>query len=497
MSAEPGPSFRWGIVTRRSKMNVDGTEGSTRRQEIAVASHIKGSGMGVVVATYSDIASAYDEDAKRPEFENALIDLKAGRIDGIAVWKIDRLVRRAKHYRMVLDVLEESGGRLFSLVEGIDTAAEGTAKVITSIVLNLLVSLAEMESENTSTRVLLMHEDRARQGLVQRSHIRPFGHSDDWTQIVPHEACLIREAAERVLKGESMLSIVKDWRWRGIQTARGYEWHPSPLFCVLRSPRLIGKREYGGSLFDYADVPPILDEETWQRVQDALDARGLEVGRKESRLVSNIAVCPHCEAPIVGDNRGGSRGGDGSQTYVCRRRPKYPNACGRLCAAGAHVDRVVGERVVEFLQDRTRVMALLKQHAHGPEMEALHQREAELSDSLLALDQALKPPPGKPRMPIDRYWALVEEVEEERRQIHRRLAVTREATLLAETLEFGGDAATVWAERDVHWRRSILRLVTERIEIGPGGQERSLRGKSGFFAGKTFDPERVRIKFTA
>jgi hypothetical protein len=130
-------------------------------------------------------------------------------------------------------------------------------------------------------------------------------------------------------------------------------------------------------------------------------------------------------------------------------------------------------------------------------MEALHQREAELSDSLLALDQALKPPPGKPRMPIDRYWALVEEVEEERRQIHRRLAVTREATLLAETLEFGGDAATVWAERDVHWRRSILRLVTERIEIGPGGQERSLRGKSGFFAGKTFDPERVRIKFAA
>jgi DNA invertase Pin-like site-specific DNA recombinase len=25
------------------------------------------------------------------------------------VWKIDRLVRRAKHYRRVLDVLEESG----------------------------------------------------------------------------------------------------------------------------------------------------------------------------------------------------------------------------------------------------------------------------------------------------------------------------------------------------------------------------------------------------
>jgi DNA invertase Pin-like site-specific DNA recombinase len=78
--------------------------------------------MGRVVAVYSDIASAYDERAKRPEFENALIDLQAGRIDGLACWKVDRLVRRTNQYRRVLDVLEKSGGRLFSLSEGIDTA---------------------------------------------------------------------------------------------------------------------------------------------------------------------------------------------------------------------------------------------------------------------------------------------------------------------------------------------------------------------------------------
>jgi hypothetical protein len=193
----------------------------------------------------------------------------------------------------------------------------------------------------------------------------------------------------------------------------------------------------------------------------------------------------------VGDSRG-----DGALTYVCRKRPKYPNACGGVFAASSHVDGVIGERVVGFLQDKNRVVAVLKQHANGPEMEALHQREAELSDSLLALEQALKPPPGVPRLPIDRYWALVTEVEEERRQIHRRLAVTREATLLAEVLnvEWSLDE---WEERPVGWQRSILKLIVERLEIAPVGQGGARLRKGNRFVGRAFDPERVKIKFAA
>jgi hypothetical protein len=43
--------------------------------------------MGQVVAVYSDIASAYAVNAKRPDFEAALDDLRAGRIDGIASFR--------------------------------------------------------------------------------------------------------------------------------------------------------------------------------------------------------------------------------------------------------------------------------------------------------------------------------------------------------------------------------------------------------------------------
>jgi site-specific DNA recombinase len=486
MATEPGPEFRWGVITRRSKFNADGTEGSTRRQEQELRRSISQNSMGRVVACYSDVASAYDESAHRPEFENALQDLKAGRIDGIAVWKVDRLVRRARQYRDVLDVLEASGGRLFSLVEGIDTAAEGVPKVITNIVLNILVALAEMESDNTSVRVALMHMDRARQGLPHRNSMRPFGHDESWFALVPEEVEYIHEAARRVLAGERINAIARDWTRRGVRTPRGAtRWGPDTLKCILTSPRMVAQREYGETLFELEDVPPIMERDLWERLCDKLKNR-TEYSPAVSRLASGILHCgATCGLPLVGD-----RDRRGLPTYKCRKRRHERSACGGVEALCGPVDAVVGEQLVEFLNDRERVGALLRQHASGPEMEALHERIAELNDSLTALDAALNPPAGKPRMPLPRYWAQVESIEAERESITRRLAVTREASILAEALSVEWTEEE-WTGRPLEWRRAILRLCVERMELEPRGQGKGREGPA------VFDPERVRVKFSA
>jgi DNA invertase Pin-like site-specific DNA recombinase len=123
MAAEPGPDFRWGVLLRRSKysrkVGANGEiilfEESTDRQELEVVWHIRQHNMGAVVEVYKDIASAWKPGAQRPRFKHALVDLAAGRIDGIAVLNIDRLTRRKDQVRPVLNALEEMGGRLFSL----------------------------------------------------------------------------------------------------------------------------------------------------------------------------------------------------------------------------------------------------------------------------------------------------------------------------------------------------------------------------------------------
>ena len=52
MAAQPGPDFRWGVVLRKSKLNADGMEESTDRQEMELVYHIRQKNMGVIVQAY-------------------------------------------------------------------------------------------------------------------------------------------------------------------------------------------------------------------------------------------------------------------------------------------------------------------------------------------------------------------------------------------------------------------------------------------------------------
>ena len=95
---------------------------------------------------------------------------------------------------------------------------------------------------------------------------------------------MVAEAAQRVLAGESLYRIRKDWNERGVLTTHGCAWSDKTIKMVLRSPSIKGVREYRPVLPDgtraktsqmqvKAAWPAILDEDTWQQVSDVLDAR--------------------------------------------------------------------------------------------------------------------------------------------------------------------------------------------------------------------------------
>jgi site-specific DNA recombinase len=232
--AAPGPDFRWGVVLRRSKLDPDGTEESTDRQEYEIVHYIRDNDMGVIIQSYKDIASGWKPGVPRPRFKHALVDLASGTIDGIAVLNIDRLTRRKDQVRPILNALEEMGGRLFSLEDNLDTAdddPDGSAE----LKLQQLVERAEREARRTSQRMKLMAKHRARKGLHQPGSKRPFGHTPDWCNLVPHEVQLIREAAERVVAGDSIHAICRDWTRRGISTTTGVTfWQGSGVLVVGR-----------------------------------------------------------------------------------------------------------------------------------------------------------------------------------------------------------------------------------------------------------------------
>jgi site-specific DNA recombinase len=264
-----------------------------------------------------------------------------------------------------------------------------------------------------------------------------------------------------VVAGESLSAICRDWTGRGIPTSTGKAlWRHSTLRETLLSARLVGKREHDGALINLHKVPAILPEDLWRQVREVLGPRYARTGRREGRPLSNIALCGICGLPLIGDND------RGMPIYVCRKRPARPWACGGITVQSTRVEARVDEEVVEFLNDKKRVETLLQQHGlSGLEMDAIDARYAELEDNKMALEEAaFNPPAGIKRLPRDRYWELRTQIEREQERLQLRRAVNREAEPLKVALK---ETWTVegWQVKALEYRRAILRLVTERIEV--------------------------------
>jgi hypothetical protein len=357
------------------------------------------------------------------------------------------------------------------------------------------MGIAQGESEAISERVRMMQYDRAKKGLIQKGGERPFGLTADWSELVPAEVKILHEAGERVLEGESAFSIARDFTAREIETTRGTTlWWPEVLLKMLRNPRMIAMHAHGGKLYPYANVPAIFEREEWERICAKLERK--PAAPTEVRLLSNIVLCDLCLNPLRASGRQfkGRRSRDPEEfSYRCRRKTKVidDGACGKLFITGPLADTEVSRRTIAWLSNRENITNLLYRYADRNNLAEIQAREAELTTALQDLAEArFNPPPGVQRMTDEMYYGLVAEVQAERQENHRRLAVTREAGMLSELLEVK-DLETEWHGRSVHWRRAMLKLVTLSIVIEPRGKRPS--GQRAHLG--TFDPSRIKMQF--
>jgi len=381
--------------------------------------------------------------------------------------------------------MEAMGGRLFFLWDELDTASDDPD---IEQRLHELAARAEREAERMSRRYKGVAKHRAQKGLHHGCGKRAYGHGKDFRSLVEDEARLLQRAAKAVDGGKAVGAVAADWTKRGIATADGgKQWHHKVLTRMLISPRMIGKREFEGALIDIAYMPPILDEALWRRLRAKLVDNRRKLGPYESRELSNIALCAICGLPLKCDMD--KRAGP---IYVCKKRPSQPGACGGIVILVSKLDARVNDEVVAFLQDKRRAQALLDTHKlDTPEMAAIDAKYAELEDDKLTLERArFRPPQGEERLSEERYYELRAEIEREQEQLQRRRVVNRDAQPLREALR---EEWTVegWEARPLEWRRAVIKLVCERIEvarkIGHGGARKGRLGAE-------HNPDRVKVK---
>lgn len=319
--------------------------------------------------------SAWQKNRKRPAWNRMLADVDSGKINGIVVYHGDRLVRRPEDLADLMRLASNKGVKLAS--------PSGTRNLDTERLEPWIrAAFAEEESQRLSERRKAQYERWRRGGRVRPGGPggRSFGFESDNLTPRPAEFELVREAAQRVLAGESPYAVARDWNARGLTPTTGKPWRSGNLGPMLALPRYAGLMPDGESA---AAWPAALDRETWERVRMVLEAKGATYqGHTNVRrwLLSGIALCGVCGQTLAAmwSRRDAARGIGAVAGYACR----HPG-CRKVLRNAEHLDAFVSAAVIAVLANPLNAEGRTVPVDHAAEWAILDRERAE-TGALLA-----------------------------------------------------------------------------------------------------------------
>jgi site-specific DNA recombinase len=425
-----------------------------------------------VAGIYRDEGISGFSGARRPEFERLLADARTGVGRLIVCWRLDRLSRNRPDFTRVLDMCDGGGVQLASVTESLDTSTP-TGEAMRDII----AIFARMESRNISVRVARARLEAAMAGRPVPGGARPYGYAPDKVTIIEAEADVLREAARRVIRGESLRSVAREFNARGLRPVQAAKFSAGNLGKLLGNPRYVARAVYKGVEVADGQWPPILDKATHEQLKATLSnpARRSQAGRPPVHLlVGGILRCAVDGAAIgarAPDRWGRRYGCDGGNREAGRVH---------LVVAAAPLERYVTDAVLVAL-DGPKLGEFLKLRATNG--------DRELADQLVRDERRLRELATMfARGEIDKPEWLVARPELKQRiaSARDRLARRAEAAILADVGPEPGALAAAWQRWTLEQRRDVLRLVLEAVVISPAARR-----------GPGFDTGRVELRWRA
>jgi len=286
-----------------------------------------------IVAEYKDEAISGRTDV-RPQFQKMIGDSKSKSFEGVIVYSIDRFGRNLYQSADYANKLEKNGVALLSATEPI---SDGTPA--SSLTQNILMAFAQYYSEELGQKISRGMEYNAEFGFVNGAQL-PLGYKAELATgtngkkryaINETTAPIVRRIFEMYAdEDKTTAEICRHFNEQGIRTARGGEFNKNSLRVMLRNKKYIGINTYKGIEFSGV-IPQIIDDDLFERVQQALNKNKKATGRKkavgkEEYLLSGKLFCGHCKVKMVGWS-GKSKTGKKHQYYKCNNSLK--KLCGK------------------------------------------------------------------------------------------------------------------------------------------------------------------------
>ena len=213
---------------------------------------------------------------ERPALRRLLEDIRAGKIDVIVVYKVDRLTRSLADFAKLVELFDKHNVSFVSVTQQFNTTTS-----MGRLTLNVLLSFAQFEREVTSERIRDKIAASKRKGLWVGG-MAPLGYDTKDRKITVNEAEAerVRTIFRSYLKLGSLNLLMRDLRERGIvtkvrtlktgETVGGIPFTRGPLAHLLRNRFYVGEVAFKGDVLKGEQLA-IVDRDLFDAVQAKLN----------------------------------------------------------------------------------------------------------------------------------------------------------------------------------------------------------------------------------
>jgi DNA invertase Pin-like site-specific DNA recombinase len=234
-------------------------------------------------AGWTALAERYDDggytgaNLERPALRKLLVDIEAGRVDCVLVYKVDRLSRSLLDFARLMETFERHQISLVSITQPLNTTSS-----LGRLTLNILLSFAEFERLMISDRTRDKMAAARRKGKwVGGTPVLGYDIADTAGKLVvnPEEASRVRTIFELYLQHRSVGSLLvevqsrnwttKRWRTREGKDSGGKPFRRATLKRLLNNVLYLGRVSHHDVVYA-GEQEPIVDEGVWNLANEEL-----------------------------------------------------------------------------------------------------------------------------------------------------------------------------------------------------------------------------------
>lgn len=268
-----------------------------------------GNGWHLAPDVYSDPGLS-GSTLERPGLQKLLLDVRAGHIQMVIVYRFDRISRSSRDFHNLCDELEDLGIGVVSVTEQINTN-EPAGKAMRSV----MAAFNQLEVDTIKKRTRDKIAEAKRQGRWCGG-LTPTGyrvHPDGGKlETAPEEAEAVRVIFKLYLKLQSLMAVAEELNRRGWLTKRhetktgkiwgGKRWNKKSVHHLITNPLYVGEIRHKGETYE-GKHEALVSRKTWDKVQKLRQANrrcSSSATRNNYRhLLRGMVYCKSCQSLML------------------------------------------------------------------------------------------------------------------------------------------------------------------------------------------------------